>query len=103
MPHIMGPKPLPIKERFMQHVVIDSNGCWLWTAGLDSHGYGLFKAKYTRRATRVSYEIFKEPFDPRLWVLHHCDTPRCVNPEHLFLGTVKDNTQDAFKKGRLNR
>lgn len=79
--------------------------CWLWTASLDKRGYGQQRSvengkMYMRKAHRISYEIANGPIAGGLWVLHRCDTPACVNPEHLFLGTVVDNVGDMMIKGR---
>jgi len=92
-----------MKTKIEKNSVPDPNtGCWLWTGGLNK-GYGMtnWKRKLIK-AHRLSYIAFKGEIKNKLWVLHKCDTPACVNPEHLFLGTGKDNTQDAFKKGRTN-
>ena len=88
--------------RFKKNIVIDEiSKCWLYQGSL-SHGYGRIEIKNKRYlAHRFSYEIHKEPIkNPLLFVCHHCDIRNCVNPDHLFLGTAKDNVLDMFKKGR---
>lgn len=92
---------------------VDRSGdCWLWTAAVDRKGYGRFSvggqrdAQGNRRngmvgAHRFSCELEHGPIgDTRLWVLHRCDTPACVRPNHLFLGTPLDNVRDMDGKGR---
>lgn len=75
--------------------------CWLWTGPLWTvGGYGRWKKK---RAHREIWEQTNGPIPPGLLVCHHCDRPSCVNPVHLFLGTHRDNSQDASKKNRLAR
>ncbi len=104
-----GPKPIPIEERFWPKV--DKRGpdeCWNWTAGRNGVGCGALRVSSPpprRRvyAHRVSYEMANGPITDGLWVLHKCDNPRCVNPNHLFLGTVKDNSDDMVAKGRDKR
>ncbi len=75
--------------------------CWLWTGPVNSTGYGsvIFDGHKTG-AHRASYEMAYGPFDKRLCVLHQCDTPRCVRPDHLWLGTRGDNMRDCAAKGR---
>lgn len=87
-------------ERFWNKV--DKSGdCWKWTAGLFSNGYGAFKLDgKLRKAHRVSYEMHHGPIPEGLLVLHKCDNPKCVNPDHLFLGTHKTNAEDRQNKGR---
>ena len=77
--------------------------CWIWTAGSRGKtGYGAFKIKgKVIDSHRVSYEIHKGEIPEKMYVCHTCDNRKCVNPEHLFLGTAKDNWQDGFDKGRI--
>ena len=80
-----------------------SNGCWKWTGGL-SHGYGIFRMKSkTRLAHRVAWEMEYGHIPTGMQVCHKCDTPECIRPSHLFLGTQQDNIQDALQKGRRQR
>lgn len=86
-----------------RHKVVD--GCWEWQGKLSKDGYGCFqetiKGKKTDvRSHRRSYEIFKGDISEGLQVCHKCDNPSCCNPDHLFLGTPKENVQDCIKKGR---
>ena len=79
------------------------NGCWLWTASTAGRGYGQLKIPGERKqiyAHRLSWLINRGPVPEGRMVLHRCDTPRCVNPEHLFLGVAKDNQQDMKAKRR---
>jgi hypothetical protein len=94
---------MSLKNRFDSYVEkIPVTGCWLWTGGLNSRGYGAFfnDDGKTVGAHRVSWVIKNGEIPKGLFVLHRCDVPSCVNPSHLFLGTAKENTQDMIKKGR---
>ncbi len=75
--------------------------CWLWTGYLDKLGYG-YVSMFGRRvaAYRVSYLFHKGWFAEEQWVLHKCDNPPCVNPDHLFLGDAQSNVADMCRKGR---
>lgn len=80
--------------------------CLLWTAGLYDNGYGMFwNGKRTVRAHRFAYELKHGPIPEGLDCLHNCpggDNRKCVNVDHLFLGTKKDNYDDAVAKGRID-
>lgn len=89
------------EQRFWPKVE-KSDGCWLWTSSTSGRGYGAFWANGGRiRAHRFSWELHNGSIPAGLWVLHHCDTPACVRPEHLFLGDRRANMLDAAKKGRI--
>jgi hypothetical protein len=88
------------KKNLFRHVNKDSeNGCWNCTGYLN-RGYGVtrYEGKDIIPAHRLSWILFKGEIPKGLWVLHKCDNKRCVNPEHLFLGTCKDNVKDMIKK-----
>lgn len=97
-------------ERFWAYV--NKNGCqidyvegkcWEWVGDLRHNGYGRFW--YNGRslmAHRFSYRIHYGKIPKGMFVLHKCDNPECVNPEHLFLGTIQDNVNDMIEKGRKN-
>lgn len=90
-------------ERFWEKVaILDDNQCWEWKAALNEHGYGVTGCNgEVELAHRYSYRAHYGEIPDGLCVLHHCDNPPCVNPRHLFVGTMKDNTQDSLRKGRL--
>lgn len=96
-----------IKKRFWEKVLkTNSHECWLWQASKRYKGYGAFAFTPIKtgrlvqgRAHRFSYEIHMGPIG-NMFVLHKCDNPACVNPNHLFLGTNQDNVTDMMNKGR---
>lgn len=91
-----------LKNRILKNIVINkSTNCWEWTLSCDN-GYGRIKVNYKRMLVhRISYYIYKGYIPDNMFVCHHCDNPKCCNPEHLFLGTPKDNMQDCLKKKRM--
>lgn len=77
--------------------------CIEWTGAKSGDGYGTVSVDGKQKAAhRVAWENANGPIPSGLWVLHKCDNPLCVNPDHLFIGTAKDNTQDCIRKGRRN-
>jgi predicted XRE-type DNA-binding protein len=91
-----------IVSRFLDKIEIDDQtGCWNWTAGKWGKGYGQFSVSgRPMSAHRFSYQHFVGEIPDGLDVLHSCDNPGCVNPEHLWLGTNEDNIADKVSKGR---
>jgi HNH endonuclease len=88
-----------IAERFWSKVN-KTDSCWLWT-GTPSQTYGSITIKSKiLKAHKVSFEMAFYPVAPGRIVCHKCDTPRCVRPDHLFIGDYKDNSQDMISKGR---
>lgn len=80
---------------------IDKSGdCWEWTAGRDTNGYGNAKLNGVRLAHRISYTLEVGDIPKGMHVLHKCDNPPCVNPEHLYLGTQVENNLDRDNRGR---
>lgn len=93
-----------LPARFLSKIMRSEGGCWLWQASCYAGGYGQFAWRGGRvRAHRLAWEFAHGPLWPHQHVLHKCDTPRCVNPAHLFLGDQDANMKDASAKGRLRR
>lgn len=89
-------------DRFWEKV--DRSGeCWVWTGSRHPHGYGsCSRMEGETRAHRAAWVLSHGPIPNGLFVLHRCDNPPCVNPEHLFLGTQRDNNNDKVAKGRAS-
>jgi len=91
---------LSLKERFFKYVSKGSD-CWEWLGSKDNNGYGKIRVDgKPELASRTSWRIHYGDIPKGLCVCHHCDNPSCVNPEHLFVGTQKDNVIDMKNKGR---
>lgn len=93
---------IPVEDRFWSFVSkSDDEGCWEWSGHRDKNGYGtLAISSRPVGAHRVSWTINYGPIPDGLCVLHRCDNPPCVRPDHLFLGTSQDNTIDMIRKNR---
>lgn len=99
-----GFRSVPAEDRFWEYV--DRSGgddvCWLWTGSTDKDGYGKFWPTRDRSvaAHRYSWEAVNGPIPAGLYCLHRCDRPGCVRPDHLFVGTNRENQRDMTAKGR---
>jgi HNH endonuclease len=88
-----------IEQRFKEGYQVMQSGCWEWTKGRKSGGYGCLRVgDSTMTAHRYSYELVHGPVKDGLYVLHSCDNPPCVNPAHLRLGSHQENMQDAVER-----
>lgn len=80
---------------------VSDSGCWEWSGNLGRDGYGkVTRANKTVRAHRLAYETWVGPIPEGHVVIHSCDNPPCINPEHLRPGTHQENTHDMLAKGR---
>jgi hypothetical protein len=93
----------PLSQRFHEKFTSGPTlECWLWTGSINNHGYGQIRANgKLEYAHRTSYRLHVGSIPDGMCVLHRCDVPRCVNPSHLFLGTMAQNTADALSNNRL--
>jgi hypothetical protein len=99
----MASSRIPLRTRLEALSIPEPNtGCWLWTSGVNKPaGYGILTVEgRCVTAHRAAYEAFCGPIPTGLCVCHRCDVKLCINPEHLFLGTVQDNQTDKARKGR---
>ena len=97
--------PVPLSVRIEKYVQ-RTDGCWLWTGAKNQSGYGVIwdRARGANSfAHRAMYELNVGPIPPEMFLCHHCDVPNCVRPNHLFVGTPKDNSVDSSRKGRRHQ
>jgi hypothetical protein len=91
---------MKLEDRFLKFVDVDLE-CWNWTGALSDKGYGRFMLDgRNSHAHRVAYMLWVGEIPEGLSVCHKCDNPRCVRPQHLFVGSNSDNQQDSVSKGR---
>lgn len=93
----------PLLQRFESKYMPEPNsGCWIWLGALHTeNGYGqLRENRRNINATHVALKLADRPVPTGLFACHRCDTPCCVNPNHLFIGTQADNVADMIAKGR---
>lgn len=104
----MGRREKPLAEKLTRYVVEQTTGCWLWTGHVNPcTGYGHCWSGHDGKyrfyyAHRLVYETTVGKIPEKTFVLHSCDVPRCVNPDHLRLGTQTDNMADRRARGREN-
>ena len=103
----MSKKRESLVDRFWAKFKRPQKGCWEWTGAKDPNGYGNIEEGHGSKscrtvhyAHRLSWKLFNGPIPDEMRVLHKCDNPLCVRPDHLFLGTQKDNLADCKNKGR---
>jgi hypothetical protein len=92
-------------ERFHKKYKVNENECWIWIAGTRKNGKGVPYPRHSVGdksvgAHRFSYELINGKIPEGMYVCHKCDTPLCVNPNHLFIGTHNDNMKDMVEKKR---
>jgi len=97
-----------LKERIKDGVTVEGE-CWTWRGATKGFGYGYLTtgsrkdgSRKTQTAHRVSYSVYVGPIPDGMWVLHHCDNPKCCNPKHLYIGDRKQNVSDMMTRGRLS-
>lgn len=99
----MPRKTIPIIVRLWTRVECRPDGCWVWKGPVNANGYGIIgkggRSSGMLLVHRVAWEMLRGPVGP-LNVLHRCDNPPCCNPDHLFVGTQRDNMADMWAKGR---
>jgi hypothetical protein len=100
---------LPEIERFERlYVPVPECGCWIWLATIIPSGHGSFRTSKrgnggAEGAHRAAWRLYRGEIPEGKWVLHHCDTPACVNPDHLYLGDRQDNANDLKTRGGGHR
>lgn len=100
--NLIGNPLIPLnKNRILDNIKINANGCWIWQKCIGKNGYGnLRHRKKTYTLHRLSYSLIVGEIPKNMHVLHKCDVRSCCNPDHLFLGTNLDNIRDSVNKNR---
>lgn len=89
------------EKLFWDKVKKESEGCWKWLGATDHHGYGQMRVNgHNVQAHRISWLIHNDVIPKGICILHRCDNPECTRPDHLYSGTLKDNSRDMIQKGR---
>jgi hypothetical protein len=97
----MSGKPQALEGRFWERIQVTGKGCWEWQGWKAGKGYGGINYQGRKMyAHRLAWILRRGEIPTGLQVLHHCDNPPCINPDHLFLGTNTDNVHDCIAKGR---
>ena len=93
-----------MQSRIMRDSIpVPEAGCWLWERAICTGGYGQLRVDgVATKAHRASWLAFRGEIPEGMFACHRCDTPSCVNPDHLFIGSALDNARDRDKKGRAN-
>jgi hypothetical protein len=93
-----------LEFRLKQKIEIKLNGCWEWKGYRGPKGYGEIQINHEKvRTHRLSFLIYKGEIPEGQIIMHLCDNPPCLNPDHLKLGTIRENNLDSYKKGRSKR
>ena len=98
-------RPKTVLEDYFWQRIEKTGGCWLWL-GNKRYGYGLIRMGAAGKggmAHRISWQLHNGVIPRGSYVLHRCNNPTCVNPDHLYLGTQLDNIQQAKREGRMRR
>jgi hypothetical protein len=104
----MPRKPLDNWIRYTRFIRLPEggDGCWLWDIAKTQNGYTTIRIPGTKTKKvsghRIAWVLFNGPIPPSMFVLHHCDTKACVRPDHLYLGTPKENMRDKIVRQRTN-
>lgn len=95
----------PIRDRILDGFIPEPNsGCWLWEGSSNKSGHcQIYYNKQLRYVHRLSYELFVGPIPKYKFILHKCDVASCINPDHLYVGTARDNVKDRVERKRSFR